>query len=209
MGKNIDLTGATIGDITVVAQVGVSPRGRKRWLCRCKCGAEVIRETHAASKAKSCGCAVAKRLRESVVTHGQSRSRTYRIWCGIKTRTKNRNATGYDHYGGRGVRLDPRWDTYEQFVADMGECPGPEWSLDRYPDRDGDYSPDNCRWATRRQQAMNTRRTVFVTIDGVERPAQDVAAEHGVNYGAFKMRYYILGWSLLDACTKPVRRKSK
>lgn len=91
------------------------------------------------------------------VTHGESKTRTYRIWSGMKNRCNNPNNKRYAAYGGRGIKLDPAWETYEGFVADMGHAPD-DMSIDRI-DNDGDYTPDNCRWATLTQQARNKGRS--------------------------------------------------
>lgn len=101
-------------------------------------------------------------MRES---HGYCGTRTYRIWKAMRNRCNNPNAHRFHRYGGRGVRVDPRWDSFSAFLADMGEAPEGK-SLDRWPDRDGDYRVDNCRWATPQEQGRNTSQNRMVTHDG-------------------------------------------
>lgn len=83
-------------------------------------------------------------------------------WRNMRQRCTYRKHRSWKDYGGRGITVCARWlgpDGYAHFLADMGRKPSPDHSLDRFPNNDGDYSPDNCRWATRSQQQNNTRRT--------------------------------------------------
>ena len=94
-----------------------------------------------------------------VKSHGESTTRTYRIWSGMKNRCNNPNNKRFASYGGRGIKVDPKWNTYEGFIEDMG-YPADDLSIDRI-DNDGDYTKKNCRWATARQQARNSQKALF------------------------------------------------
>jgi len=87
-----------------------------------------------------------------------NKSAEYHVWEGIKQRCLNPNRRGYEYWGGRGITICERWLDFENFYADMGPRPGAGYSIDRYPDNDGNYEPGNCRWATASEQQRNTRR---------------------------------------------------
>jgi hypothetical protein len=101
-------------------------------------------------------------------------------------RCTNPNHKGYKNYGGRGITVCERWDSFKNFYADMGEAPEGR-SLDRI-NNDGNYEPSNCRWATRKEQAQNSRNTKLSDADvaairGDRRLSKIIAAEYGLNPG--------------------------
>lgn len=93
--------------------------------------------------------------------------REYRIWKLMRGRCANPKTPHWHRYGGRGITVCDRWrDSFANFLADMGRAPTPRHTIDRFPDPDGNYEPDNCRWATRRQQARNTSTNRMVAWRG-------------------------------------------
>lgn len=145
----------------------VEPNGKKRRRvkCLCVCGKEFVVRYDAIKngRTKSCGC-LAKKLMATQKykrTHGQSSSRTYRIWGGVVQRCTNKNAVTWPYYGARGITIDQRWLVFENFLQDMGEAPA-KLTLERRKN-DGNYEKDNCYWATRKEQAQNRRSSIMIT----------------------------------------------
>jgi len=135
-----------------------------------------------------------------------SETREYKSWENMIQRCTNPGAPNYEDYGGRGVAVCERWRNFGNFLADMGERP-PGTSLDRI-NNEGDYEPDNCRWATVAEQVRNTRRNVTVTIDGETRILKDWAQHLGLRYNTIIVRLH-RGWSLEDAMYTPKQRKAR
>jgi len=199
MPKALDLTGVRFGSL-----VAISRRrrpGKTAWLCWCDCGGEVVVITDSirSERTRSCGC-----LHKSLhTTHGMHGTRTYKTWEGMLARCRNHNNRGYKRYGGRGITICPRWQCFENFLADMGERP-PAMSLDRI-DNDGNYEPCNCRWATDEQQLNNTSRNVMLTFQGLTMTRTQWARKLGVRPSLLlgRMRR---GWSVEKLLSEPSRR---
>jgi hypothetical protein len=128
----------------------------------------------------------------------------YRVWQAMITRCCNQNQPGYKNYGGRGIRVCDRWrNSFEAFIEDMGERPGPGYSLDRI-DNDGNYEPGNCRWATRTEQRRNCRHLIKVMFEGREYLLFDLAKEHGLKPLTVRARLEA-GWTLEEAVLTPAQ----
>lgn len=164
-----DLTGQRFGRLQVIRQATHSADKRTRWWCQCDCGNICITrgKNMKDGDAQSCGCLRKETTRARSITHGQgaiaTRTPEYQSWASMKSRCYNPKTERYPHYGARGITVCERWlNSFENFFADMGQRPGPSYSLDRI-DVHGNYTPENCRWATARQQARNTQKAVYLT----------------------------------------------
>lgn len=172
----IPLEGQIFGRLVVISfsHKLVKDKGTKVfWKCRCSCGktavvsASELRKKHT----RSCGCYASEKLSNRNLKHGKAKracaDSVYGIWCGIKKRCGNPNSTEYKRYGARGIRVCERWNSFDNFLEDMGNRPSATHSIERIDNSKG-YFPENCRWATPKEQANNTRRNVIVKINSKE-----------------------------------------
>ena len=156
--KNV--AGQKFGILTAIAPDGKDAQGRVFWMCRCDCGNEKrVRSAHLRSGAVTgCGCDRYQKVATKVMAHGHasggSTSPIYNSWARMHDRCKNPKNVRFHRYGGRGIKVCDRWESFEHFLADMGESWAHGLSIDRI-DNDGDYSPSNCKWSTPSEQASN------------------------------------------------------
>lgn len=168
MSATIDLSGTVFGRLTVLRRSGSDENGRAAWECICVCGAIILAvgKTLRNGDIKSCGCLqkelLGQRSKVLNTVHGLSEHRLYRTWHSMMTRCHSPKHRKYADYGGRGIEVCERWKTVENFIEDMYPSFVEGLTLDR-TDNDKGYSPDNCRWATPKEQSANQRPRRRVT----------------------------------------------
>lgn len=206
-----DLTGKKFARLTVLRLE--HKNGKCGWACRCECGKETWAQTADLTKGRmaSCGCFRSERARTHNTKHGHCKglrsSRTYTIWLGMRDRCTRSNNAAYFRYGGDGIQVCSEWlNSFDAFLRDMGEAP-PGLTLER-SNNDFDYAPDNCRWATRTEQANNTRRNHKITAFGKTQTLAEWSKETGLGYGTLCSRLNKLKWLPERALTEPVNGKA-
>lgn len=210
MGKGTplnEIVGKTFGFLFILEDLGRLPVGNtktKYVRARCRCGKETVLIFNNVKRGlvKSCGCFRVEITRKRLLTHNKSNSRLYRIHRHMLNRCANPNLK---RYGGRGISVCKEWMKFEVFYNwAINNGYQDELSLDRYPDRNGNYCPENCRWATSMQQQRNRDFTLLVTYFGQPKPLADLAIEHGINYGTLKSRIFRSKWPVEKAVHTPV-----
>lgn len=188
MPKILNLTGQRFARLTVTLKtLDTVKSGATIWECLCDCGSVVYIPTGnlRSGQTRSCGClqkeAVTKTNRNKV-THGLTDTPEYRIWGLIKDRCYNVKNKRYCDYGGRSISMSDEWkESFETFYQDMGPRPSEEHSIDRR-ENDKGYSKENCRWATKEEQANNTRRNLLIEFDGEKKTLAEWCRELTVSY---------------------------
>lgn len=158
-----------------------SKEGRLMIDCRCKCGREFTTRPDRVASGKTKKCVECKHMQ--FFSHGMSYTSEYRSWAGMCMRCTNRNEVGYSLYGARGISVCKRWlgrGGFARFIADIGPKPSPEYTIER-KNVNGNYTPKNCRWATKTEQTRNKRNTLWITIDNMTICGAVVAQMLGIN----------------------------
>jgi Helix-turn-helix domain len=226
MQKLIDLTGKQFGRWTVIQRAPAVPGKPPYWFCVCDCPPKTIKMVEGGSLRRgmstSCGCEQRAGMSSRKLKHGGRRvaepgsdvrvtSGAYQSWSAMRTRCLNPNGAGYPNYGGRGITVCERWNSFQNFLEDMGPRPRGQ-SLDRI-DVNGTYTKENCRWATSTEQMLN-RRTSRRSLTDEEiakilemlhdgKPRSEVAKAFGIKPRAVKT---IRDNAVASGNWKPTRR---
>ena len=190
-----------------VMVMGPGFKSGQRWfvVCRCRCETVFCSNLHdvEGGKIKTCGCGRIESIRIRSTSHGRTGTPEYHSWRGMIGRCENESDEAYDNYGGRGIRVCDRWrHSFDAFFADMGPRPEGDYSIDRFPDNNGNYEPGNCRWATRTEQNRNRRLCVIDDNGNLIRELAEAVGEVCPETALERVRN---GWDIQDAIAKPSR----
>lgn len=200
----VNHTGRRFGKLVVVefaGKIGGKKTPLYAWLCLCDCGlTKIIASGTLVNATRSCGCMATTKTHGAAGGKGTSE---YHIWTAMKARCYRSSDPAFGRYGGRGITICARRkNSFETFLADMGPRPSKSHSIDRFPNNDGNYEPDNwvlaqfdcastdnCRWATSSEQMRNMRRNRTLTINGETKCLTDWAKHAGINPGLVSQRF--------------------
>lgn len=193
----------------------INGTGRTKWLCKCDCGNMTIvtQKNLCNGNTKSCGCLAKERNGNR--THGESKTRLYGLWLGIKKRCYNPNEVSYRWYGAKGIKMCDEWlDDYTKF-RDWAYSTGYDEDLPRgiqtidRKDSNGDYCPKNCRWRTIKEQQRNKQSNNLYEMNGERHLLSEWAEILNVDYKMLKSRVGDYGWTLEQALSEPINSKVK
>lgn len=185
------------------------PRGKYEhqrgvFLCDCGIKKEILVKFVLRNTTKSCGCYLIDKTKEISTTHGKKHWPEYSVWIGIKKRCHGTSSE--DNYGGRGISVCDEWiNSFEFFIRDMGRRPSSKFSIER-KNVNGNYCPENCYWATIKEQALNKQSTKRYLFNGEMLPIMIICEKIGASYRRVQSRLR-KGWNLEDALYKPLNSR--
>jgi hypothetical protein len=197
----LNILGRRFGLLVAVEEMP-KERGMRVWRLRCDCGNErtTLQKNFVYGHLHSCGCTTKRQVK-----HGLSKTKEYRAWINMQSRCTNPNTPGYASYGGRGISVCDRWmGSFENFLADVGPRPTPNHSIDRI-DVNGNYEPNNVRWALPTTQCRNQRDNHKVSVAGNLMTLADAVDMAPVPYNTVLYRLK-RGWRVEDAISFPARK---
>lgn len=197
IGGRYNLKGLRFSRLAVVSFAGIFLAGRgnakrRKWLCLCDCGKEVVASAADLKKGhtRSCGCLQKETRITSNMTHGLTKTSTYRTWRHMKERCQDKGNKDFAHYGARGITVCEKWGAFENFIVDMGERPA-GLSIERKNNALG-YFKENCIWATQKEQTRNMRRNRMVFYNGDLKCIADWAHCLGIGRAtlSYRLKHY-------------------
>lgn len=207
-GRAMELCGARFDRLLVVSRCGSNAGGHAIWNCVCDCGALVVTNSKLlrSGHKRSCGCLHLERS----TSHGMTGTSTYKSWRAMTQRCCDPNSISYPKYGAMGISICDRWrgdGGFVNFLSDMGERPTILHTIDRWPNRRGNYTPSNCRWGTKKEQAENRDTTILLSLSGETFSVSEWARKLGLRASTLGMRLRA-GWSVEKALTQAKRKHS-
>lgn len=205
MGRKRELIGERFGKLVVLEESGKNKNKEILWLCQCDCGNKTLVPTYSltSGNTKSCGCSRGIHGKHGAYKGGKV-ERLYRVWLRMKTRCSNHNVQEYRNYGERGIRVCEEWEksyaSFREWALENGYNPNAkqgECTIDRIDNNKG-YFPDNCRWVSMKEQSINRRCNVFLTINGERMVVSEAAKKYNVPYDTLLARHH-MGWKDEDA----------
>lgn len=192
------------GRLLVKTFAGRNESGNLKWNCICSCGARKVVTTSnlLGGTCPSCGCYKQDILIQRNTIHGKSHLPEHGIWVGMRTRCSAPACSCWSGYGGRGIKVCKRWESFENFYLDMGPRPTSEHTLERV-DNNGNYSPTNCIWATRKVQGRNKRNVPKFKCQGRECSVAEWAEITGIHPETLRKR--VRRWGIQRAISAPIR----
>lgn len=184
--------------LTLISEVGVKD-GFLLWRMRCDCGkVKILRKNNVENgRTRSCGCLNKETVARRNFKHGLADTPTHRIWRGMKDRCARSFHKNYHSYGGRGIKVCRRWMDFTKFLADMGERPSPEHTIERINNNKG-YSKSNCAWILAKHQNRNTCRTKLnpekvreIRANRKKLSRKELSARYGVSKSTIR---HVLEW---------------
>lgn len=204
-----DLTNQRFGRLLVVKFAGNGKNGIPMWECLCDCGNKKNVSTgHLVhGDTQSCGCLLAEARKLNNYIHGESRTRLYKIWVGIKSRCYDKQSRSFHKYGQRGITVCKEWCDYYEVFKEWAIANGYQdnLTLDRI-DNEGNYEPSNCRWATQKEQQNNRRNNHLLTYNDETLTVSQWNEKLGFPRGTISQRLNKLGWSVEKALTTNLRK---
>lgn len=213
--RAIDLRGKKVGRLIVVCRAYDIDTPHARWYCDCDCGKSIIVWGYnlRSGNTRSCGCLRKEISKRTIVnhnlSHGQSRTRLYRIWASMKNLCRNKKHKDYPYYGGRGITYCDEWEKFLPFM---------EWAVangysDKVDlsliDRDKNYCPENCKWTTAKERANSRSNSLRYKVAGGKYTLSQLSDMYGISRDVLYGRVMKMEWDIEKAIAVPVRFKRR